>query len=274
MEDLYKHRGYFDTYGSDVFISMGLGALTIAITSYTSYQSVLAQVRSNWNEHKCNPIYMPFAGIIMPQPGMSTTDNTIQNFSYCIHQDAAMVFQVAMMPIEFCIFMTIEFMDMVLGSILAFIRLIKWLRDQLGGIFASIYNKIVYFIVPLVEITIHVRDALSRITAIALTSVFVTVTVYKTTVSGLINVMNILCDLLIALISVIVAMILVAFILLMTPAFPVGITMFATGTAVMTAILVPTVILYVLMQTFTSSIMNERGRSAPSIPSIKKRRRR
>lgn len=268
MEDLYKHRGYFDTYGSDVFVSMGLGALTIAITSYASYQSVLAQVRSNWNEHKCNPIYMPFAGIIMPQPGMSTADNTIQNFSYCIHQDAAMVFQVAMLPIEFCIFMTIEFMDMVMESILAFIRLMKWLSDQIGGFFASTYNKLLYFIIPLVEMVVHMRDALSKITAIALTSVFVTMTVYNTAVSGLINVMNILCDLLIALISVIVAMILVAFVLLMTPAFPVGITMFATGTAVMTAILVPTVILYVLMQTFTSSIMNESGNRTPSIPSI------
>jgi hypothetical protein len=112
------------------------------------------------------------------------------------------------------------------------------------------------------------RDALSRITAIALSSVFLTMTVYHTTVSGLINIMNILCDLLIGLISVIVAMILVAFVLLMTPAFPVGITMFATGTAVMTAILVPTIVLYVLMQTFTSSVMNASGDPAPSIPNI------
>ena len=272
MEDLYKHRGYFDTYGSDVVVSLGIGALTVAITSYTSYQSVLAQVRTNWNAHKCNPIYMPFAGIIMPQPGISTKDNTIQNFSYCIHQNAAMVFQVAMMPIEFGIYMSIGFMDAVLGSILAFIRLIKWLRDQLGGIFASLYRKIVYFIIPLVETLIHVRDALSRVTAIALTTVFVTVTVYNTAVSGLINVMNILCDLLIALISVIVAMILVAFIMLMTPAFPVGITMFSIGTAVMTAILVPTVVLYVIMQTFTNAVMNESGSRTPSIPSIRRRR--
>ena len=274
MEALYKHRGYFDTYGSDVMVSAGIVALTLAITSYSTYQSVLLQIRTNWNENKCNPIYMPFAGVIMPQPGMSTLDNTIQNFSYCIKQDATMAFQVVMMPLEFGLYLVIGFMDVVMDAILAFMKLIQWLRDQIGGIFASMYNKIVYFVIPLVEIAIHLRDALSKINGIALTAVFITMTAYKSAVSGTINVMNILCDLLIALIAVIVAMIMVAFILLITPAFPVGITMFATGTSVLVSFLVPIIVLLVLLQIFTTSIMHERGNSAPSVPSIRKPRRR
>jgi hypothetical protein len=273
MEELYNHRGYFYTYGSDVVISAGIGALTVAINSYTTYQSVLLQLRTNWNEHKCNPIYMPFAGIIMPQPGLSTMETTVQNFSYCIHQDATMAFQTAMMPLEFCLYLVIEFLDTVMEAILTVLKLIQWLKDQIGGIVASLYNQILYFIVPLIETVIHVRDGLSKVNGIAVTTLFIAMSVYNTAISGTINIMNILCDLLIALISVIVAMIVLAFILLVTPAFPMGITLYATSTAVMLSILVPTVVLYVLMQTFTSAVMQEKGPNAPSLPTIKKRRR-
>lgn len=237
MEELYNHRGYFDTYGRDVVASCGIGALALAINSYTSYQSVLLQIRSNWNEHKCNPIYMPFAGIIMPQPGMTTKETTMQNFSYCIKQDASMAFQVAMMPLEFGLYMVIEFMDTSMESMIAILRFIEWLKDELEGMFASLYNKILYFVIPLMEMVVHVRDNLSKINGIAVTTLFITMSVYNTAVSGTINIMNILCDLLIGLIGVIVAMIVLAFILLVTPAFPVGITLYATGTTVLLSLI-------------------------------------
>jgi phage-related protein len=215
---------------------------------------------------------MPFAGLIMPKPGMSTMDNTVENFSYCIKQDASMVFNIAMLPFEFALYLVIEFMDTVLEAIMAVIKLIQWLKDQIGGIVEKLYNQLLYFIIPLIEIIIHVRDGLSKVNGIALTTLFVTMSVYELTVSGVINIMNILADLLIALISVIVALMVVAFVLLVTPAFPVGITMYATGTAVLVSILIPTIVLYVLMHTFTKAVMDQSAADSPSPPNVKKRR--
>jgi len=273
MEALYQNRGYFELYGKDVVISLGIGAVTLGIVSYATYQSLLLQIRANWNESKCNPIYMPFAGLIMPKPGVSTMENTVENFSYCIKQDASMVFNIAMLPFEFCLYLVIEFMDIVLEAIMTFMRLIQWLRDQLGKMFASFYNKLLYFVIPLIEMMIHVRDGLSKVNSIALTTLFITMSIYNTTISGVINIMNILADLLIALIAVIVALLVIAFVLLVTPAFPVGITMYATGTAVLVSILIPTIVLYVLMHTFTTAVMDEKGTNPPSVPTVKKRRR-
>ena len=138
---------------------------------------------------------------------------------------------------------------------------------------ASLYNKLLYFVIPLIEMMIHVRDGLSKVNSIALTTLFITMSIYNTTVSGVINIMNILADLLIALIAVIVALMIIAFVLLVTPAFPVGITMYATGTAVLVSILIPTIILYVLMHTFTTAVMDGQAQDPPSPPSVKKRRR-
>jgi hypothetical protein len=274
MDKLYSNRGYFETYGGDVFTALAIGTGSFAISSYATYHALLLQVRSNWNEHKCNPLYMPFAGLIMPQPGMDTMDNTLQNFSYCVKQDVSAVFSIAMMPFEFGLYIVIEFIDAVIAAMIAVMEFIKWLRDLIGGLFSEFYNKMLYVIIPLVEIVIHIRDALSKINGIAITSLFLTMTVYNTAVSGVINVMSIITELLIGLISVIVAMIVIAFILLITPAFPVGITMYATATSVMVAILIPTIILYTLMHEFTRATMNQGSPNPPSIPTVKRKKRR
>jgi hypothetical protein len=270
IDSLYKNRGYLESYGSDVFITILLIACTVGITSYSTYQSLLLQIKTNWNENRCNPIYMPFAGIIMPQPGISTTETTIENFSYCIKQDASMVFNIALMPLEFAMFLIIDFMDTVMDAIMAFMKLIQWLKDQLGGIIASLYNQILKFIIPLIEMTIHIRDMLAKINGIAITSLFVTMNIYNTTMSGIINIMTILTDLLIILISVIVALLLFAFMLLLTPAFPLGLTLYTTATVVLASILIPTIIIYTLMNEFTNSL-NEPSPKPQSSPKVKKK---
>jgi len=273
IETLYKKKGYFASYGGDFTMAILLIATTIAITSYSTYQSLLLQIKTNWNDNRCNPIYMPFAGIIMPQPGIPASETTSQNFSYCIKQDVSMVFSIAMIPLEFGMFLIIEFLDTVMEAIMAFIKLIQWLKDQLGGIVAMLYNQIIGFIIPLIETVVHVRDALAKINGIAVTSLFLTMNIYNLTVSGVLNIMNILTDLLIVLISVIVAMIIFAFVLLITPAFPLGLTLYTTATVVMVAILVPTIVLYTLMHVFTRAVMNAESPSPPSAPNVKKRRK-
>lgn len=182
-----------------------------------------------------------------------------------------MVFSVAMLPLEFGMFLIVDFLDVIMETILAFMKLMQWLRDQIGGIAATIYNQILYFIIPLVEISIHVRDTLAKINGVAITSLYLTMNVYNTTVSGVLNIMNILTDLLIALISVIVAMIVFAFILFVTPAFPLGLTVYTTATLVMVSILVPTIVLYTMMQVFTTAVFHEKANRPPSIPGIRKR---
>lgn len=273
IEDLYKNRGYFSMYGGDLCIAILIIMIVIGITSYSTYQSLLLQIKSNWNNNRCNPIYMPFAGLIMPQPGMTTADNTIQNFSYCVKQDASMVFSIVMMPLEFAMYMVIDFIDATMEAIMAFMQLMQWLKNQLGLISAGIYAQLLNFIIPLIEITIHVRDALAKMNGVAVTALYLSMTVYNTTVSGIINIMVIINDLLIALISVIVAMIVFAFVLLVTPAFPLGATLYTTATLVLVSIIIPTIILYTLMNTFTTAIMKAESPSPPKTPSVKKKKK-
>jgi hypothetical protein len=272
IHTLYQKRGYMDRYGGDVCISIALIVMTITINGFTNYQTVMAQVKANWNMHRCNPIYMPFAGIIMPQPGVSTVDTTVTNFSYCIKQDASAVFSIAMMPFEFSMYLLIEFIDATLSAILAFMAFIQWLKNQLGGIFATLYTKIIYFIIPLIEMIIHLRDLIAKVNGIATAALYTAMNIYNTTVSGIINIMTILNNILIATIAIMLALIILAFILIPTPAFPLGIGIYITGLTIMTSFIIPVIVLYTMMQAFTQEVMRTSGPPAQSNPEIKKRK--
>ena len=271
LHTLYQQRGYLDRYGGDVCISIGLIILTVVITGFTNYQSVMSQVKSNWNMHRCNPIYMPFAGIIMPQPGVSAADTTMTNFSYCIKQDASAVFSIALMPFEFSMYLIIEFIDATLSAILAFMAFIQWLKNQLGGIFATLYTKIIAFIIPLIEMVIHIRDFIAKVNGIATSALYTAMNIYNTTVSGIINIMTILNNILIATIAIMLALIVLAFLLIPTPAFPLGIGIYVTGLTIMTSFIIPVIVMYAMMEVFTQEVMRTSAPKGQSTPKIKKR---
>lgn len=271
INELYKNRGYFERYGGDVCISIGLVIATLLITGYSSYQSVMAQVKTNWNQHRCNPIYMPFAGIIMPQPGSTTAETTTSNFSYCIKQDVSAVFSIALMPLEFAMYLIIDFIDAVLSAIMAIMEFIKWLKDQIGGIFATLYNKIVYFLVPLIEMIIHLRDMIAKLNGVAITALYTAMNIYNLTISGILNIMVILNNLLIATIAIMLGMIILAFALIPTPAFPFGLGVYIAGFAIFTSFVIPVVVLYALMQSFTNEVFKTSAPKGQSTPKVKKR---
>jgi len=272
IHKLYSNQSYLDLHGTDVLLTIIAFLIVISVTSYSSYTAILAKIQNDWNSNRCNPIYMPFAGLIMPQPGQSTMETTIQNFSYCIKQDTSMVFSIIMMPLEFSMYLVIEFLDITMEAITAFMNFIKWLRDMLGGIIAELFNKILNFIIPLMEITIHVRDTLAKTNAVILTMLYTTMNIYNTTISGVINVVNVLNDVLVGIISAMLAVIALAIVLMVTPAFPAGIALYAGGIVTMTAIVIPTLVIYILMETFAKDIMHETTKKAPKTPKIKKKK--
>ena len=270
---LYKNRGYFDRYGGDVMISLLLIILTILVTGYSNYQSILAEVQRNWNQHRCNPIYMPFAGVIMPQAGMSVTETTSTNFAYCIKQDASAVFTIAMMPFEFGMYLVIDFIDAVLESIMAFMFFIHWLKEQLGSIFNIVYEKIINFLVPLIETIVYLRDMIAKLNGIAITSLYTVMNIYNITVSGILNIMVVINNMLIATIAIMMAMIVLALSLIPTPAFPLGLSMYVAGLSILSSFVVPVIVLYTLMQVFTSEVFKTTSPKAPSVPKIKKKKK-
>ncbi len=96
-----------DIYNATLIIiifTILMGSLSLTIS--------LAEIRKQWNEHRCNPLIMPIAGILNPEI------STPENFKYCV-QD-----------------LQIRFM----ASFLTPFRLIVDYLQQLGFTFINIFS--------------------------------------------------------------------------------------------------------------------------------------
>lgn len=54
--------------------------VALFLTGVVHASESLNNVRDNWNEYRCNPIYIPFAGVVRPDVGVEL------NFQYCMGQ--------------------------------------------------------------------------------------------------------------------------------------------------------------------------------------------
>lgn len=271
---LYNQRSYINVHGYDIVLSILPILMTLFIVSYATYSALIAKIKDNWSLNRCNPIYMPFAGIIMPEADVSPIESTIDNFTYCIKQDTSMVFSIALMPFEFSMHLIIDFLNTSMKTIVVSMRIAHWIRSQIGGIVGELYSKLFNVVIPIIVMITYIRDTLARTTAVLLVSLYTIMNVYNTTISGLVNLMNVFNDLIVSMIAILIATMLVAVALMITPLFPVGATLYVTSMITLTVIIVPAIIIYSLLKTFVKSVAGESSRSTPKKPKVPKKKKR
>jgi len=247
--------------------------VAVGVSIYLSYDAVLAQARANWTQNKCNPIYLPFAGVIMPQPGQSKLRTTVDNFDYCIRRDLSEVFKVILLPLEFVAFSILSMVDLLIESMLLMVDILNRLRSLIGGISEGIYTKLMSIVVPIILFIAKVRDTFAKANAVMLASVYTTLTVYNIIVSGLLSVTTIIVDLLIAMAIVIAGMFVLALILMNPFTFPIGIALFVAANIALNAIFIPTIIIYAIIQVAMVSIFGKQAAKAPSTPKPGKKKK-
>ena len=148
IEKLYIKEGYFANYGMDVFLAGFIVFMTISISSLLVIQSTIGQVRADWAANRCKPVYIPFAGWIMPQPGLSGLEATSQNLEFCFQSDFSSIVNVLLMPIQFVIFMIITAIDGVLALMSSVMDFMNDIEKDIGIIWSEIYNLLLNFIIP------------------------------------------------------------------------------------------------------------------------------
>ena len=266
VEKLYKTRSYWRLYSTDVLLAALPWVLALGVLIYLSYDAILKQARANWKNDRCNPIYLPFAGVIMPQPGKSTSKVTIDNFDYCIRRDLTNVFKVILLPLEFVAFSILSALDLMLEAILRIVEMLEKLRKLIGSIAERIISKIINFIVPIVLFVAKTRDTLAKANAVTLSGIFTTLTMYSMIISGLLSLTTIIVELLIAMTLILIPLFVLAIVLMNPFTFPVGMALMASGMLILTLIFIPCIVIYILLQVFMTALFGDRARPAPRIP--------
>lgn len=165
LEKKYDKSGYMQQYGGSV-VSAFLILLTIGlITTFLTIKANAAPIRKNWDLHKCNPMYIPFAGIIHNKSLNEIPEFTAQNFSGCsnfILEDIVVDFT---KPLQFLTGNILLIFKTVADSVNAFSAELRKLMKKLESLGNLLLNKLLSFVVPLQKILFKVVDIFDRLTA-------------------------------------------------------------------------------------------------------------
>lgn len=139
-----------------MWLFFGLPILVLFIMGMIHASESINKIRDNWNEYRCNPIYIPFAGAI--RPDITTADN----FGYCINMMGQGIFKYLLDALG------LLFKDMNAGigeltTALPGVRgVIARLRKFLFSFGAQTFGKILTSMSSVTYYIIKIRDVLKR----------------------------------------------------------------------------------------------------------------
>jgi len=129
--------------------------IVLGMIVYVYIKANYDDIKDNWVQYRCNPIYMPFAGMF--------TDDVSENFRFCISAMAGQFFAYALAPIHLLFKMFTQTIQIVLDQMNVFRAFVTAMQRFITSFFAGTLGKISNTFGVLVRLLSILRDLTGRI---------------------------------------------------------------------------------------------------------------
>lgn len=87
ISNYFENASYDELYSNDIWFTLIVFIIVLLIALYFYIKSTLVAYRNSWEEHKCNPILMPFASVINSDKVYDNNDleYIVNNFNECLN---------------------------------------------------------------------------------------------------------------------------------------------------------------------------------------------
>lgn len=252
FKDIYTDRGYFEKYSGDIMItSTALFCFFIAL-SYFYVMSKAEPIKADWNNQKCHPAVMPFAGIIMNPPNQSKMDYTNKNFAQCVNKILADIVHHFVQPLYYLTDSVTVVFKKLAGTVQIIRKLMAYIREQFKKIVQFLIGKILNVFIPVQKLVIKLKDSMGKVSGVLAAALYTTMAAFMAMKSFIASFLHIT----IAILIIAVAAIIFLWVLPFT--WPAA----AAGTVFFLLISIPTAIIAGYM----GHILNLTTRSVPPKP--------
>lgn len=137
ISDYFENASYNELYSNDVWFTLIIIIIVIIIAIYFYIKSTLVAYRNSWQDHKCNPLLMPFASIINSDKVYDNNDleYIVNNFNECLNILNEEVAVDAKKPINSILTYISNFFDILYNAFIGVKNFIEYL-----------FSLIVYFL--------------------------------------------------------------------------------------------------------------------------------
>jgi hypothetical protein len=140
------------------FIYVNLGFMSQVIVMY--YCTALIEIKKNWPQYRCNPIYMPLS------------DNITEDFTYCVQTTQINLMGYLLQPLTYLISSLSSIGSEFNKDINSIRTLFDFVRKFIASIVENIFGVFSNIVIEFQVITIGIKDMLGKLVAILVTLLY------------------------------------------------------------------------------------------------------
>lgn len=206
------NKSYLSMYGFDITLSIFIIFIySLAITYY--YVKIhVPQLRKNWNKDRCNPLFMPFASLVLENSKEPANKIIEDNFKNCIGNILETITQDALAPIYYIKKVAQEAVDESVKAVDSIRGFFNTIRNDVTKTTKSISGRTLNIMIPPIRMAITTKDSLQKIKAAYTSGIYMMIGVYMTMKSVIMGIIHILVAIvLVSLVALIVGLLFIPF---------------------------------------------------------------
>lgn len=238
INNVYDNLTYYDLYGTSVFLFFMMTIIVILAFLYSRILLSKEDIASDWQNQRCKPENIPFAGYISKPDDKTVFEYTNENFQYCIQNILLDVSEKSLQPFNFMMDSLSSIFSKINESIQKIRELLASIRANIKKIVEDIMNRILNIMIPLQTMLVSLSDAFNKTQGILIAGLYTALGSYYTLQALMGAILELIVKMLIALVIMIVGLWLVPFTQPMA----------ATMSAVFLSISIPLAIIAIFMK--------------------------
>jgi hypothetical protein len=135
---------------------------------------------NDWPNQRCKPTIIPIAGLITHPEGMTASEYTSQNFTYCTQNILSSIGGSATQPLSFVTNMLSSFVDSIKQAIQDIRAMFDKVRTLFQEVSQEIMGRIMNIMIPLQQIIISFKDLIGKIQGSMTAALFTLLGTYYT----------------------------------------------------------------------------------------------
>ena len=202
--EIYENQTYLERYGEYVFFAIIICTSFILVITYIHIKINIEQIRADWNNQKCKPNIMPFAGMINAPANMSKMKYAEKNFAECTQNILTDITDIALIPVHYIV----SIITAIVGEIMKIVNdmreIVDKIRNSVTDITSDIMSRILNIMTPLIETIITTKSMLGKSNGVVTAVIYTLFGVYLSIKSLIGSILEIVIILLIAMAAAIV----------------------------------------------------------------------
>jgi hypothetical protein len=211
IKKMYEKLTYFDQYGGSVILFIIISILLFISISYCFAKINAQPIIDDWNNQRCKPNIIPFAGFITHPEGVSASDYTYQNFTYCTQSILTNITGYMVEPLTFITNMISTVVNDMKNAINSIRAMFDKIRTFFQTMTQELMGRIMNMMIPLQKIIISFRDLIGKVQGTMTAGLFTLLGSYYTLKSLMGAIAQFIITILIAMAAMIVVFWLIPF---------------------------------------------------------------